>query len=103
MVPRSARKLHSVWGRRPCSCQQTVEQDTDQLLACYGQEADSFVVCVCLFVWSLSSHSRIFHSYGDVTITVEKQKILTYMLGTHGHLSSEGSVATPTVTRGICL
>ena len=21
---------------------------------------------VCLFVWSLSSHSRIFHSYGDV-------------------------------------
>ena len=24
---------------------------------------------VCLFVWSFTSHSRIFHSYGDVTIT----------------------------------
>ena len=35
------------------------------------------VVC-CLFVWSFSSHSRIFHSYGDVTITDEGLQILTY-------------------------
>ena len=33
---------------------------------------------VCLFVWSLSSHSRIFHSYGDVSITGEGLQILTY-------------------------
>ena len=26
-----------------------------------------------LFVWGFSSHSRIFHSYGDVTITGEGQ------------------------------
>ena len=26
---------------------------------------------VCLFVWGLSSQSRLFHSYGDVTITGE--------------------------------
>ena len=31
-----------------------------------------------LFVWSLSSHSRIFHSYGDVTIADEGLQILTY-------------------------
>ena len=27
--------------------------------------------CFCLFVSSFSSHSRIFHSYGDVTIAGE--------------------------------
>ena len=26
---------------------------------------------LCLFVWGFTSHSRIFHSYGDVTITGE--------------------------------
>ena len=31
-----------------------------------------------MFVWGLSSHSRIFHSYGDVTITGEGLQILTY-------------------------
>ena len=33
----------------------------------------AFVVClfVCLFVLGLSSQSRLFHSYGDVTITGE--------------------------------
>ena len=31
---------------------------------------------VCLFVWSLSSHSRIFHSYGDI-IAGEGLHILT--------------------------
>ena len=30
------------------------------------------------FFLGLSSHSRIFHSYGDVTITVEGLQILTY-------------------------
>ena len=33
---------------------------------------------VCLFVWGLSSHSKIFHSYWDVTITGEGLQILTY-------------------------
>ena len=36
------------------------------------------------FVWSLSSHSRIFHSYGKVTIAGEGLQIVT-MFGTHGH------------------
>ena len=31
--------------------------------------------------WSLSSHSRVFHSYGYVTIAGEGLQ----MLGTHGH------------------
>ena len=31
-----------------------------------------------LFVWVLSSHSRFFHSYGNVTITDEGLQILTY-------------------------
>ena len=33
---------------------------------------------VCLFVGIVSSHSRIFHSYGDVTTTGERFQILTY-------------------------
>ena len=33
---------------------------------------------VCLFVGGLSSHSRIFHSYGGVTIADEGMDILTY-------------------------
>ena len=48
---------------------------------------------VCLFVWGLLSHLRIFHSYGDITIAA----ILTYARP----LSSEG--ASSTVTRGIHL
>ena len=32
---------------------------------------------VCLLVCFFSSHSRIFHSYGDVTITDEVLQILT--------------------------
>ena len=31
-----------------------------------------------MFIWSLSSHSRIFHSYGDVTNAGEGLQILTY-------------------------
>ena len=50
------------------------------------------IVFVCLFVCGLSSHSRIFHSHGDVIITSEGLHILTYAR----HLwpfSSEGSLA----------
>ena len=47
-----------------------------------------------LFVCGFSSHSRIVHSFGDVTITGEK------LLLTHAHhlwpLSSEGSLACHT-------
>ena len=43
---------------------------------------------VCLFVWSLSSHSRIFQSYGDVTIAGEGLQILTYAW--HSWPSSSG-------------
>ena len=31
-----------------------------------------------MFIWSLYSHSRIFHSYGNVTNTGEGLQILTY-------------------------
>ena len=43
----------------------------------------------CLFVWSLSSHSNIFHSYGDV-IAGEGLQLLTYARHSWP-LSSEGS------------
>ena len=56
------------------------------------------IVCLLVFfVLGLLSYSRIFHSYGDVTITVEGLHILTFVR----HLlplSSED--ATPTVTQG---
>ena len=53
----------------------------------------------CLF-WDFSSYSRIFHLYGDVTITGEGLQILT--CARHSWpLSSER--ATPTVTRDIRL
>ena len=49
---------------------------------------------ISLFVWCLSSHSRIFQSYGDVTITGEGLQILTYMYARPSRpLSSEGSLA----------
>ena len=43
--------------------------------------------------WGLSSHSRIFHSYDDVTITGEGLQILTYARHSWP-LSSEGSLAS---------
>ena len=46
---------------------------------------------VCLFVWRLSSHSRIFHSYRDVTHAVEGLQILTNARHPWP-LSSEGSL-----------
>ena len=45
----------------------------------------------CLFVWSLSSHSRIFHSYEDVTFAGKGLQILTYARHSWP-LSSEGSL-----------
>ena len=64
------------------------------------------VVIVCLFVWGFSSHSRIFHSFGDVTNTGEGLLfylywafLLTY-IGTHSHWAVRVLWrATPTVTR----
>ena len=44
-----------------------------------------------LFVWSLSSHSRIYHLYGDVIIAGEGLQILTYARHSWP-LSSEGSL-----------
>ena len=37
-----------------------------------------FCSFVSLFVWGFSSHSRIFHPYGDITIVGEGLQILTY-------------------------
>ena len=53
--------------------------------------AQSFLI----FVWGLLSHSVIFHSYGDVTITDEGLQILTYARHSWP-LSSEGSLACHT-------
>ena len=51
---------------------------------------------VCLFVYlGLSSHLRIFHSYGDVTIAGEGLQILTYARHSWP-LSSEGSLTCHT-------
>ena len=50
---------------------------------------------VCLFVWGFSSHSRIFHSFEDVTIAGEGLQILTYARHSWP-LSSEGSWACNT-------
>ena len=44
-----------------------------RVLCCVRETEQSF--CFCLFVWGLSSHSRIFHSCGDVIITGEGCKL----------------------------
>ena len=56
-----------------------------------------FLFCL---LWSLSSHSRILHSYGDVTTAGEGLQILTNARRSWP-MSSEGSLkrATPTATR----
>ena len=48
-----------------------------------------------LFVWSFKSHSRIFHSFGDVTIAGERLQIFTYARHSLS-LSSEGFLASHT-------
>ena len=50
---------------------------------------------VCLFVWGFSPHSRIFYSYGVVTITSEGLQNLTYAQQSW-LLSSEGSLVCHT-------
>ena len=57
-----------------CHSSKTTSTSASQYLYNITHHIDS----VCLFVWSLSSHSRIFHAYGDVTITDEGLQILTY-------------------------
>ena len=49
---------------------------------------------VCLFVWGLSSHMRIFHSYGDVIITGEGLQFFTFTRHSW-QLSSEGFLSVP--------
>ena len=48
--------------------------------------------CFCFFDWVSSSHSKICHSYGDVTIDDEGLQILTYARHAWS-LSREGSLA----------
>ena len=80
------------------------EEWKEELLYVEGMfSCDGCGLIFFLFVWDLSSHSRIFQSYGDVTITGEVLHILTF--ARHWWpLSSEDSLgATPTVTWGIRL
>ena len=52
---------------------------------------------VSLFVWGFSSHSRIFHSYGDANMTGEGLQILTNVYARDSRpLSSDGSLACHT-------
>ena len=52
-----------------------------------------------MYVWSFSSHLRIFHAFGDVTTTVNGYKFWP-MLGTHDHWAVRVlKCTTPTVTR----
>ena len=46
----------------------------------------TWILSACLFVWSFSSQSKIFHSFGDVTITGGGLQILP-MFGTYGFFS----------------
>ena len=75
------------------------EKQISGAISCTKLYTDNFQIIkhVCLIVflcfWSLSSHSRIFHSYmfGDVTIAVEDLQSLTYARHPWP-LSSEGSL-----------
>ena len=63
----------------------------------FGHHYYTLVWCIpgilfVLFVWGFTSHSRIFHSYGDFTITDEGLQILAYAWP----LSSEGSLESHT-------
>ena len=51
------------------------------------------VIVFCLLFWGLSSHSRIFHAYGDVIIYSEGLQMLTYARHSRP-LSSDGSYAS---------
>ena len=62
---------------------------------CLNDKNFKLFIAFCSFVWVLSSHLRIFHSYGDVSITREGLQILTYAQHSRP-LSSEGSLACHT-------
>ena len=65
------------------------------LLQPYMVYAYIMVLFVCLFVWGISSHSRIVHSYVYVIFAGEWLQILTY--DRHSWpLSSDGSLACHT-------
>ena len=70
----------------------TLEYSRILFVACDGRRRGNFV---CLFVWSFSSHSRIFHSFGDVIFAGEGLQNLTYARNSWP-LSSEGSLACHT-------
>ena len=61
-------------------------------LEMYDMKFFATIKLVCLFVWGLSSPSRMFHSYGGIAITGEGLQILTYARHSWP-LSSEGSLA----------
>ena len=62
----------------------------------YGFSIFSFrCLNYCLFVWGILSHSRNFHSFGDVTIAGEALQIFTYARHSWS-LSSEGSLTCNT-------
>ena len=63
----------------------------DKLILSAQKSKYSFCSCVCLLVKGLTSHSRLFHSYGDATISVEGLQILTYTRHSWP-LSIEGSL-----------
>ena len=68
----------------------------------YNQDLRIFKICLFLFVWDFSPHSRIVHSYGDVTIAGEGLQILTFARHSWP-LSSEGSLAYHThCDEGVC-
>ena len=58
---------------------------------------DQYTKCLgfVLFVWDFLSHSRIFHSFGDITITAEGLQILSYAWHSWP-VSSEGSLTCHT-------
>ena len=69
---------------------------------CFCFVLSSLVLCVFIFFvffvlefWSFSSHSRIFHSFRDVTIAGEGLQNFTYARHSWP-LSSEGSLACHT-------
>ena len=50
------------------------------------------------FVWVISSHSRMFHSYGDFAITGQRLQIFTYARASWPLSSDSFKLATHTVT-----
>ena len=75
------RSLFRLMGQENAKCfliKSTLNAHINTGNAAYRFAVDWGQVYVCLFIWSLSSHSKIFHSCGDVTIAGEGLQILTY-------------------------